>query len=110
MKKIPPVSIAATAYIHNMAFEQMAWLSFFLRRMLTSSMFLLFRKIFTAIQSMYWELNGTAKHLRKCSDPKYYSRYNVRSIDSTWRKSIYTVKKYRFIKYDCCSVYTDVLT
>ena len=44
------------------------------QRALSVTFFQIFRLVFTAFQTIYWEYSGTASQLRQCTDPRYYRR------------------------------------
>lgn len=48
--------------------------SLVIQRMTSVALFQLFRFVFTRLQRIYWELNGTARQLREATDPQHYHR------------------------------------
>jgi len=45
-----------------------------IQRSTSVGFFRLIRMIFTTVQRVYWELNGTARQLRQATDPQHYKR------------------------------------
>jgi len=45
-----------------------------IQRSLSTACFLVARFLFSVVQRIYWELNGTGRRLRECTDPQYYER------------------------------------
>ena len=65
-----------------------------LQRLVTTCIFKFVHLLFSTVQRIYWELNGTSQQLREASDPRHYHRsaqvldivYGHQFCDATWNK------------------------